>query len=118
MGVGNLDLHVLQLGILKLKNLTAAGANQMVMMLPQVAVFVADHAVIEPAPLGKTEAAHELQGISYKIVNRLIGFFRENKIEELVLDYSAGNKEAKLLWNKYGFKPVINMVAAKVSDIK
>jgi hypothetical protein len=57
LGSGNLNLQFFELIFFELKDFSAFGANHVIMMLPQVSVFVADLTIVELAPIRKTETA-------------------------------------------------------------
>ena len=58
------------------------------------------------------------QGLCKRIMSELLGFFGEDGIDSLVLEYSDGNQEAKNVWEKHGFKDVLNIAVAKFSVVK
>ena len=62
LGCGYLDLQLLDSLLFELQDLSAFGADHVIMVLTQMAMLVKNHAIIEAAPAGKAEVAHQLKG--------------------------------------------------------
>ena len=57
-------------------------------------------------------------GILKALLRDLVTFAEEHHASELILEYSASNKEAKAAWTKLGFKPTGVRAAAFTSVVK
>ncbi|WP_405419279.1 GNAT family N-acetyltransferase [Marinobacter flavimaris] len=57
-------------------------------------------------------------GILKALLRDLVNFAEEHHASELILEYSASNKEAKAAWTKLGFKPTGVRAAAFTSVVK
>ncbi|SNB56138.1 Ribosomal protein S18 acetylase RimI [Marinobacter sp. es.042] len=57
-------------------------------------------------------------GILKALLRDLVIFAEEHHASELILEYSASNKEAKAAWTKLGFKPTGVRAAAFTSVVK
>ena len=72
MGGGNIHLELFHLAAIEFNNPFALGTDHMVMVIPQMPVFIAKPAVIESILLCKSEATHDFQG-----------FFDDIRLEEM-----------------------------------
>lgn len=57
-------------------------------------------------------------GIFKALLRRLVAFAEAHHASELILEYSASNKEAKAAWTRLGFKPTGVRAAAFTSAVK
>ena len=57
-------------------------------------------------------------GILKALLRDLVAFAEEHHASELILEYSASNKEAKAAWTKLGFNPTGVRAAAFTSVVK
>lgn len=57
-------------------------------------------------------------GIFPDLLRRLVAFAESRGAYELVLEYSASNKEAKAAWSRLGFKPMGVRAAAFTSSVQ
>jgi hypothetical protein len=64
---GNFQLQLLDGFILKLEDAFAHGADHMIMVLPEVEMFIARFDVVETVLFGKTVMAHQLDGLIYEV---------------------------------------------------
>jgi ribosomal protein S18 acetylase RimI-like enzyme len=46
------------------------------------------------------------QGIGTRLLKELLVFFEEQQVEQIVVNYIAGNKVGETFWNKFDFNPV------------
>lgn len=58
------------------------------------------------------------QGILKALLGDLVTFAEQHHASELILEYSASNKEARAAWTKLGFKPTGVRAAAFTSVVK
>jgi len=90
MRSGDLGLEALQFFIPELQDLSALGANHVIVVLSQVPVFVSHLAVVESVFLRKSEPAHQLQGVPNKIgrkgVSVIVEYLNEFTRGDVVLD--------------------------------
>lgn len=57
-------------------------------------------------------------GIFPDLLRSLVGFAQESGVYELILEYSASNKEAKAAWTRLGFKTTGVRAAAFTSSVQ
>ena len=57
-------------------------------------------------------------GIARALLSGLVAFFKDNGVDDLVLNYAAGNTEAEATWAKLGFRPIVTIASAKVADVE
>jgi predicted acetyltransferase len=46
------------------------------------------------------------QGIGTRLLKKLLVFFEEQQVEQIVANYIAGNQAAEAFWKKFDFQPV------------
>jgi ribosomal protein S18 acetylase RimI-like enzyme len=81
------------------------------------------HEEFEPAVWGHiddvwVEPAYRHRGICRMLMARLLEFFEEAWVEVLVLDYVIGNTEAEGTWRQFGFRPVLTVANAKLTEVQ
>jgi ribosomal protein S18 acetylase RimI-like enzyme len=59
---------------------------------------------------------HRREGVCRSLIAALLGFFRDQEIEELTLTWVAGS-EAATAWKRLGFRPVLIIANATVDDV-
>jgi ribosomal protein S18 acetylase RimI-like enzyme len=64
------------------------------------------------------EPDYRSMGIFPDLLRRLVAFAEARGAYELILEYSASNKEAKAAWSRLGFKPVGVRAAAFTSSVQ
>ena len=58
------------------------------------------------------------KGLCKKLVSELLEFFKLNNADSIILEYSNGNVEAKAIWERLGFKPLLITATASLSDLE
>ena len=58
------------------------------------------------------------QGICRELLGHLLGFFEENDVKIVDLNYTMGNAEAENAWPNLGFQPLLIVASAKLQDLK
>ncbi|KMQ74144.1 GNAT family N-acetyltransferase [Marinobacter subterrani] len=58
------------------------------------------------------------RGIFKALLRDLVAFAESHNVSELILEYSATNKEAEAAWTKLGFRPTGIRAAAFTSNVK
>lgn len=75
-----------------------------------------------PSQIGRiddvwVEPSCRRQGICRGLLQRLLLFFEQQGVQCLDLYYTVGNAEAEYVWNKFGFRPVLTVASAQVSEL-
>ena len=81
------------------------------------------HEQIEPAASGRIDdvwvaPGFRQSGVARRLVYGLVTFFKDRGLEDLVLNYAAGNSEAEATWAKLGFRPTVTFASAKLADVE
>jgi ribosomal protein S18 acetylase RimI-like enzyme len=64
------------------------------------------------------EPACRKRGISRAMLRELVSFAERMGVHELILEYSASNREAEATWSNLGFKPTGVRAAASTASVK
>jgi len=64
------------------------------------------------------EPRYRRKGLLKNLLLDLIEFFKSKGIESLTLNYVEGNHEAEVVWKKLGFKTVIKIAVADLSEVE
>ncbi|MCK5564139.1 MAG: GNAT family N-acetyltransferase, partial [Planctomycetes bacterium] len=63
-------------------------------------------------------ATHRKKGFCKTMVSSLLDFFKLHRIESVTLKWAVGNYEAESTWLAFGFKPVLAVATATLSEIE
>ncbi|MEM7226876.1 MAG: GNAT family N-acetyltransferase [Pseudomonadota bacterium] len=61
---------------------------------------------------------HREAGVASALIQELLEFYKERGVEDLVLVYAAGNREAEAVWETLGFRPIFISASAKLADVE
>jgi len=61
---------------------------------------------------------HRGKGLCRALFLRLLAFFEEQGVTDLLLRYADGNEEAKTVWTHYGFRPTLITATACLGDVE
>lgn len=64
------------------------------------------------------EPQYRRDGIATKIIAELVNYFKENKVEHLVVNYIAGNQTAEAFWKSFDFRTVLETAALTVKEFE
>lgn len=64
------------------------------------------------------DTKYRSRNVGKKLVADLVSFFKERKVEELLLDYSHGNIEAEMFWKKLGYTPSIILCSNTIENLE
>lgn len=63
------------------------------------------------------EPRHRRRGLSKRLVSELLTFARRHGVEQLMLEYSLSNDEARTAWTRLGFEPTGVRAEATVTAV-
>jgi hypothetical protein len=86
LGGGDVLLETLQVVIFEFYNVSASGADHMVMVLAKMPMLVSGLCVLELSFLGKSEPAHHIQGLSHELIGKIDAVFAQQLMHLLGRD--------------------------------
>ena len=64
------------------------------------------------------EKEYRRQGVARMLIGDLLCFFSKQSVPTIVLDYVYGNEEARLTWQSFGFKTILETAIISPSELQ